>query len=151
QLEAALHPAAPFGDGASLIIEETEALTAIDVNSGPRGRPLATNLAACAEIARQIRLRNIGGQIVIDFLPLKERDQRTRLVEKRSKVVKSDPHDVEVFGLTRLGLGELTRRRVGESLAPRLGAPQGWRRSAETGALALLRTLDEQACFGGTR
>lgn len=151
QLEAALDPIAPFGDGGSLIIEETAALTAVDVNSGPRGGPLATNLAAVPEIARQLRLRNLGGQILIDFLPLKERAQGARLLDALRKAVKGDPCEVHVLGLTKLGLAELTRRRVGESLSARLGARPGWRRSAETGALDLLRVLDEQARFAGTR
>lgn len=151
QLEAALQPVVPFGDAASLVIEETAALTAIDVNSGPRGGALAINLKAAREVARQLRLRNIGGQILVDLLPLKDRDQRARVVETLRAAAADDPHGVHVFGITRLGLAELTRRRVGESLAARLGAMSGWRRSAHSGALDLLRTLDEQARCAGTR
>jgi ribonuclease G len=151
QLEAALQPTAPFGDGGTLIIEETAALTAIDVNSGARGGPLATNLGAVPEIARQLRLRNLGGQIFVDFLPLKARDQNARVLAALRSAVKSDPGGIHVLGLTKLGLAELTRRRVGESLAARLGIRSAWRRSAETGALDLLRVLDEQARFGGAR
>ncbi len=151
QLEAALQPHVPFGDGASLVIEETAALTAIDVNSGPRGDAFSVNLAAAVEVARQLRLRNIGGQIAIDFLPMKRRDRRDQVIEALRAAVAADAHEVHVFGLTRLGLAELTRRRVGETLAARLGAANRIERSPETATLDLLRALDWQGKGSGAR
>ena len=151
QLDAALQPNVPFGDGASLVIEETAALTAIDVNSGPRGDAVSVNLGAAVEVARQLRLRNIGGQIVIDFLPMKRRDRRDQVIEALRAAVAKDGCEVHVLGLTRLGLAELTRRRVGETLAARLGATSRIERSAETAALDLLRALVWQGKGGGTR
>lgn len=151
QLDAALQAVVPLGDGASLVIEETAALVAIDVNTGPRGAPHAVNLAAIAEIARQIRLRNLAGQILIDFLPEKGRERREQLVAALRSATADDPNEVHVLGLTRLGLGELTRRRVGESLAVRLGYRTQAARSAEGAALDLLRGIDEQAKSAGTR
>lgn len=151
QLDAALQLVVPLGDGASLVIEETAALVAIDVNTGPRGAPHAVNLAAIAEIARQIRLRNLAGQILIDFLPEKGRERREQLIAALRAAVADDPCEVHVLGLTRLGLGELTRRRVGESLAIRMGYRAAAVRSAEGAALDLLRGIDEQAKSSGAR
>jgi len=151
QLEAALQPMVPLGDGASLVIEETAALVAIDVNTGPRGAPHAVNLAAIAEIARQIRLRNLAGQILIDFLPEKGRERRDQLVAALRAAVADDPCEVHVLGLTRLGLAELTRRRIGESLGVRMGYQTRAVRSPESAAFDLLRAIDEQARAAGTR
>ena len=151
QLEAALQPVVSLGDGASLVIEETAALVAIDVNTGPRGAPHAVNLAAIDEIARQIRLRNLAGQILIDFLPEKGRERRDQLVAALRAATLPDPCEVHVLGLTRLGLAELTRRRIGESLSVRLGYKPLAARSPESAALDLLRGLDEQARSSGTR
>jgi Ribonuclease G/E len=151
QLDAALQPVVPLGDGASLVIEETAALVAIDVNSGPRGAPYGVNLAAVGEIARQLRLRNLAGQIFIDFLPVKGRERREQLVAALRGAVADDPCEVHVLGLTRLGLAELTRRRVGESLAVRLGYRTIAVRSAESAAFDLLREIDEQAKGSGAR
>jgi Ribonuclease G/E len=151
QLEAALQPVVTLGDGASLVIEETAALVAIDVNTGPRGAPHAVNLAAVAEIARQLRLRNLAGQILIDFLPEKGRERRDQLVAALRVATVNDACEVHVLGLTRLGLAELTRRRVGESLAVRLGYKALAARSPERAAFDLLRGLDEQARSSGTR
>lgn len=151
QLEAALQPVVPLGDGASLVIEETAALVAIDVNSGPRAAPYGVNLAAIGEIARQLRLRNLAGQIFIDFLPVKGRERREQLVAALRAAIAADPCEVHVLGLTRLGLAEMTRRRVGESLAVRSGYRNASVRSAQGAVFDLLRMLDEQAKASGTR
>jgi ribonuclease G len=151
QLEAALQPVVPLGDGASLVIEETAALVAIDVNSGPRGAPYAVNLAAAAEIARQMRLRNLAGQIFVDFLAVKGRERREQLIAALRAAVADDPCEVHVLGLSRLGLAEMTRRRIGESLAMRLGYRSVSIRSAEGAVFDLLRSIDEQAKASGAR
>lgn len=151
QLEAALQPVVPLGDGASLVIEETAALVAIDVNSGPRAAPYAVNLAAIGEIARQLRLRNLAGQIFVDLLPVKGRERREQLIAAMRAAVSDDPCQVHVLGLTRLGLAEMTRHRVGESLGVRLGYKQASVRSAESAAFDLLRNIDAQAKASGSR
>lgn len=113
--------------GGSLIIEETEALTAIDVNSGkwvrevhPEQMNLKINLEAIKEIARQVPLRNLSGQIVIDFLPQKHKKKREMLLRAFKEAVIEDRTNVNLIGFTRLGLFELTRRRRGKTLSQQL-------------------------------
>lgn len=114
----ALRPLVVLPSGASLVIDYTEALTAIDVNSGPsafihdrEATARRINEEAADEIGRQLRLREIGGIIVIDFLDLSdERDQRAILARLRSAVA-DDPATVTIFGYTPLGLVEMTRKR----------------------------------------
>ena len=102
--------------GAGLVIEPTEALVAIDVNGGERGNPLAVNLEAATEIARQLRLRNLGGIVVVDFLSMPKRGDGERLLAALTAAVRDDPVQTEVYGLSRLGLVELTRARRGPVL-----------------------------------
>jgi ribonuclease G len=120
QIEEALQPRVPLAGGGSLIIEATAALTAIDVNGGGR-RALEANLAAVPEIARQLRLRRIGGTIVVDFVDLPTRSARARLLEALRAALADDPEPVQVFPMTRFGLIEISRRRGGPSLAEMLG------------------------------
>jgi Rne/Rng family ribonuclease len=120
QLEAALEPSVPLAGGGSLIIEPTAALTAIDVNGGGR-RPLDANLAAAPEIARQLRLRRIGGTVVIDFVDLTSRPARARVLDALRAAVADDPEPVQLFEMSRFGLVELSRRRSGPSLSEMLG------------------------------
>ncbi|MFM2043836.1 MAG: hypothetical protein RLY86_2412 [Pseudomonadota bacterium] len=107
----------PLPQGGSLVIERTEALTVIDVNGGERGNALATNLDAVREIARQLRLRNIGGIFVIDFITLSRAADREHLVLAMSHAVADDPAGTHVYGISRLGLMELTRSRRGPPVA----------------------------------
>lgn len=106
----------PLAQGGSLIIERTEALTVIDVNGGDRGDPLSVNLSAVPEIARQLRLRNVGGVVVVDFITLKRPADQERLLLALSGAVADDPGNTQVYGMSRLGLVELTRQRRGPSL-----------------------------------
>jgi Ribonuclease G/E len=149
-LEAALEAEIPLAGGGSIVVEETAALTAIDVNTGPRDA-FAINLEAAAAVADALRLRNIAGQVVIDFLPMKRAAQRNEVVARLRTAVEADFAEVHVIGLTKLGLCELTRRRVGESLSVRMGLSRVRGRSTETRALELLRKIDEQARTSGTR
>lgn len=110
-------PRVPLDHGGSLVIERTEALTAVDVNAGERGNPLAVNLEAAAEVARQLRLRNLGGIVVVDFVSMKGRGDGERLLAALSGAVADDPAQTQVYGLSRLGLVELTRARRGVPLA----------------------------------
>lgn len=105
--------------GAYLVIDQTEALTVIDVNTGKyvgdkdlRKTVLTTNMEAAEEIARQLRLRAIGGIVVIDFIDMESEDDQKALLERLDDVFRSDRCKAKVFGLTRLGLVELTRKRA---------------------------------------
>ena len=122
QLEAALQPTVPMTDGGSLIIQPTAALTAIDVNGGGR-RALEANLAATREIARQLRLRRLGGTIVVDFIDLPDRAARARVLTALRAAVAGDPVPVQVYPMSRFGLVEISRKRSGPSLAEMLGRP----------------------------
>jgi ribonuclease G len=122
QLEEALRPEVPLAGGGSLIIQATAALTAIDVNGGGR-RALEANLAATGEIARQLRLRRIGGTVVVDFIDLPSRSERERLLDALRGALADDPAPVQVSSMSRLGLVELSRKRTGASLAEALGRP----------------------------
>jgi Rne/Rng family ribonuclease len=122
QLEQALQPSVPVAGGGSLIIQPTAALTAIDVNGGGR-RALEANLAASAEIARQLRLRRIGGTVVVDFIDLPAGAARARVLDVLRDAVAADPAPVQVFGMSRFGLVEISRKRVGPSLAELLNRP----------------------------
>ena len=114
QLEEALQPSVALAGGGSLIIQPTAALTAIDVNSGGR-QALEANLAAAREIARQLRLRRIGGTIVVDFIDLPTRPARARLLAALRAAVADDPAPVQVFPMSRFGLVELSRQRMGRA------------------------------------
>lgn len=107
--------------GANIIIETLETLTVIDVNSGKNvsGKPDALfliNLEAAAEIARQIRLRNISGMIVIDFISMQEKEKERALVSALKRELKKDWVPVHFVDITGLGLVELTRKKVYRSL-----------------------------------
>lgn len=106
-----------LGQGGSLVIDRTEALTVIDVNGGERGNPLATNLDACLEIARQLRLRNVGGIVVVDFVNMARAGDREAVIQRLSSAVADDPVATHVYGMSRLGLVEVTRARRGGTLA----------------------------------
>lgn len=108
--------------GAALRFGTTAALTAIDVDSaGSRAPALAINLEAAVEIARQLRLRGIGGVIVIDFMRLRARDEAARVTDALRAALADDPAPARVLDISELGLVEMTRRRLGEPLGVRLG------------------------------
>ncbi len=149
--DQALDPFVSLSGGGDLVIELATGFCAIDVNlgsaAGGRGRSheiiRAVNRAAALEIARQIRLRAIGGAIVVDFISMSVRDHRAEIAACLAEAVSSDPVPVECHGWTRLGHFELTRKRMGQSLADRMLAPGSIRRvrSARTTALAALRQM----------
>ncbi len=107
--------------GGSIIIQQTAALTAIDVNRGGDDRPaMEVNLEAAQEIARQIRLRNLGGIILIDFLKLPKKEAQKALLKALGEIFDTDPCTVQIHGLTALGLLEITRKRRTPPLTERL-------------------------------
>ncbi|MDR0933303.1 MAG: Rne/Rng family ribonuclease [Victivallales bacterium] len=116
--------------GGYICIDETEALIAIDVNSG-RGRKgtdqpefiLQTNLEAAAEIARQLRLRNIGGLVVLDFIDMRGSKDRDEVMRTMKKLVKDDRAKTKVLPISKLGLMEMTRQREHESILDQVYNP----------------------------
>jgi ribonuclease G len=124
---AALEPRVELRSGAWLLFEPGQTLTAVDVNSGTaQGSAtsgssealwLKINLAAAKEIARQLRLRHMGGIVVIDFIDVKEATARRQVSEALRQAVAEDWEPCWVGGMSRLGLVEMTRRRAGPTLA----------------------------------
>lgn len=123
EIEAALNDRVELPSGGHLNIQPTEALTVIDVNSGrfTSSRTQAetvrrTNLEAAQEIARQLRLRNIGGMVIVDFIDMDSRKDQQQVLEIFQRVLEEDRAKPQVGQLSDLGLVELTRRRQGQSL-----------------------------------
>jgi len=127
QLHKALDRKVWLPSGGSIIIERTEALTVIDVNTGKNvGKSnleetvYRNNLEAAEEIARQLRLRDIGGIIVIDFIDMEIRDNRDRVSAALRSALARDKTRTQVFDISELGLVEMTRKRVSEGLVESL-------------------------------
>ena len=123
QLHKALDRKVWLPSGGSLIIEHTEALTVIDVNTGKNvgtsnleQTVFQNNLEAAAEVAHQLRLRDIGGIIVIDFIDMEVKDNRKKVVESFRQALSRDKTRTQVFDISELGLVEMTRKRIGEGL-----------------------------------
>ena len=126
QIESLLVPYAILSQGSTIVIQETAALTAIDVNTAADGRGhLAVNLDAAAEIARQIRLRNMGGAFIIDFLRIKDKAEKDKLVKALEKYFNEDPCTVQIHGWSNLGMMEITRQRRTPPLAERFESAIG--------------------------
>ena len=122
ELDLALGRDVPLEGGGRLRIEETAACVAIDVDGGNRAA-LDADLAAAAEVARQVRLRNLGGTVVVDFIDLPTRPQRQRLEEALKKAFRDDPQPVQLYPMSPLGLVQLSRPRRGRTLAALLARP----------------------------
>ncbi len=129
-IREALKPRVDLPSGGYVVIQPTEALTVIDVNSGSftksqtsRETVLWTNCEAATEVARQIRLRNIAGVIVVDFIDMESRRDRLHLLEHFNKALQADKSRPQIAQLTELGLVELTRKRQGQSLYELFGCP----------------------------
>ncbi len=123
QIHKALDIKVWLPSGGSLVIEHTEALTVIDVNTGKNiGKTnleetvFSNNLEAADEIARQLRLRDIGGIIVIDFIDMDIRENRRKVLERFKDALSRDKTRTQVFEISELGLVEMTRKRIGEGL-----------------------------------
>ena len=164
QLEAIYSPIAPLKSGGYLVINPTEALVSIDVNSGRATRErnieataLKTNLEAASEAARQMRLRDLAGLVVIDFIDMDEA-KNNRAVEKRMKdVLKRDRARLQMGRISQFGLMEISRQRRRTSLiegstteCPTCGG-SGHLRSNESSALVALRGLEQEGTRGRSK
>jgi ribonuclease G len=123
QLEKALKKKVWLDCGAYLVFDQTEALAVIDVNTGKftgsinlEDTVFQTNLMAATEIARQIRLRNLGGIIIVDFIDMVSDDERAKVIAKLNSELQRDKTKVNILGFTSLGLLEITRKKVKQSL-----------------------------------
>jgi ribonuclease G len=123
-------PRSPRRWGGYLIIDQTEALTTIDVNTGGfvgarnfDDTIFKTNLEAAQAIARQLRLRNLGGIIIIDFIDMSREEHQNAVLAELRKQLARDRTKITVSGFTQLGLVEMTRKRTRESLAHMLCQP----------------------------
>ncbi len=120
QIKSSFGKTVSFKNGAYLIIEHTEALHVIDVNSGNRSKSVnnqesnafETNLAAAEEIARQLRLRDMGGIIVIDFIDMQSSEHRQKVNEKIKQAMENDRAKHSILPLSKFGLMQITRQRV---------------------------------------
>lgn len=123
ELERALHPRVNLKSGGSVVIEQTEAMVTIDVNTGGyvgshnlSDTILKTNLEATQTIARQLRLRNLGGIIIIDFIDMQSQSHRDQVLQAMESELAKDPAKSMICDISQLGLVEMTRKRTRESL-----------------------------------
>ena len=158
EIEKALARRVDLKSGGYLIIDQTEALTTIDVNTGGfvGGRNFddtifKTNLEAAQVIARQLRLRNLGGIIIIDFIDMDNEEHKNAVLNEFRKALARDRTRMTVNGFTQLGLVEMTRKRTRESLAHVLCEPcpvcqgRGELKTAQTVCYQVLRELLREA------
>ncbi len=133
--------------GGYIYIEHTRAATMIDVDSGG-GQKLKTSIAAAREIARQIRLRGIGGLVLIDFPNFRKKKERADVWQTFHDQFTNDPNLVKIAPFSRFGTIEMTRQRTGATIAQILCGPNG-EPNAETLALQALRRLVKEARLDG--
>lgn len=126
EIRKSLQPKVWLKSGGYLVIQQTEALTVIDVNTGKyvgqhslQDTVFHTNVEAAREIARQLRLRNLGGIIIIDFIDMLDEDDQKKVLEELETACHRDKIKCDILGLTKLGLVEMTRKKVGQTLATR--------------------------------
>src|SRR5437763_4458633 len=157
QIDAIHSPVAQLRSGGYVVINQTEALVAIDVNSGRSTRErnieetaLRTNLEAAEEIARQLRLRDLSGLIVIDFIDMEERRNQFAVERRLKEALKNDRARIQVGRISPFGLLEMSRQRLRPSLTETSTQPcphcggSGFIRSVESTALHVLRSIDEE-------
>ncbi len=158
EIEKALSRRVDLKSGGYLIIDQTEALTTIDVNTGGYvgsrnfdDTIFKTNLEAAQSIARQLRLRNLGGMIILDFIDMETEEHRSAVLEELKRALARDRTRVTVNGFSALGLVEMTRKRTRESLAHVLCEPcptcggRGEIKTAHTVCYEILRELLREA------
>ncbi|HEY4204231.1 MAG TPA: ribonuclease E/G, partial [Xanthobacteraceae bacterium] len=163
QLDAMFSPTVQLRSGGYIVINQTEALVSIDVNSGRSTREhhiedtaLKTNLEAAEEVARQLRLRDLAGLIVIDFIDMDEKRNNRAVERKLSDCLRQDRARIQVGRISHFGLLEMSRQRIRASVlesstepCPHCGG-SGHVRSVSSVALQLLRNLEETLMKGAT-
>jgi ribonuclease E len=163
QLDAMFSPTVQLRSGGYIVINQTEALVSIDVNSGRSTREhhiedtaLKTNLEAAEEVARQLRLRDLAGLIVIDFIDMDEKRNNRAVERKLSDCLRQDRARIQVGRISHFGLLEMSRQRIRASVlesstepCPQCGGT-GHVRSVSSVALQLLRGLEEVLMKGAT-
>ncbi|MCX7896578.1 MAG: Rne/Rng family ribonuclease [Rhodocyclaceae bacterium] len=158
QIESAYARQVTLPSGGAIVIDHTEALVAIDVNSGRATKgadieetALKTNLEAADEIARQLRLRDLGGLIVIDFIDMESAKNQREVENRLKEALRFDRARIQTGKISRFGLLELSRQRLRPALAETSYIPcprctgTGHIRSTESAALHILRILEEEA------
>jgi ribonuclease G len=158
EIQRALARRVDLKSGGYLIMDQTEAMTTIDVNTGGfvgvrnfDDTIFKTNLEAAQTIARQLRLRNLGGIIIVDFIDMESAEHRNAVLTEFNKALARDHTRITVNGFTQLGLVEMTRKRTRESLAHVLCEPcptcggRGEIKTARTVAYEILRELLREA------
>jgi ribonuclease G len=158
EIEKALSRRVELKSGGSLVIDQTEALTTVDVNTGGfvgsrnfDDTVFKTNLEAAQSIARQLRLRNLGGIIIVDFIDMQSDEHRAAVLDEFKRALARDHTRVTVNGFTALGLVEMTRKRTRESLAHVLCEPcascagRGEVKTAHTVCYEILREILREA------
>ncbi len=156
-IEQVFQPTVQLRSGGYLVINQTEALVAIDVNSGRSTRErniedtaLRTNIEAAEEVARQLRLRDLAGLIVVDFIDMEMRKHNAMVERKLKDALKSDRARIQVGSISHFGLLEMSRQRLRPSLAETMMLPcphcegTGHVRSAASLALAVLRAIEDE-------
>ena len=163
-LSAMFNPTVQLPSGGYIVIGVTEALVAIDVNSGRATKEgsieqtaLKTNLEAAEEVARQLRLRDLAGLIVIDFIDMDERRNNTAVEKRLKEKLKTDRARIQVGRISGFGLLEMSRQRLRPGMLEATTQPcphchgTGLLRSDDNVALAILRQLEEEGVRGRTR
>ncbi len=158
QLDAIHSPQVQLKSGGYIVINPTEALVSIDVNSGRATRErnieetaLKTNLEAAVEIARQLKLRDLAGLIVIDFIDMEVNRNQTKVERQLKDAMRSDRARIQIGRISPFGLLELSRQRLRPSLIETSSEPcphcegTGLRRSTDSTALHMLRVIEEEA------
>ncbi|GAA6166215.1 ribonuclease G [Sessilibacter corallicola] len=158
EIQKALSTKVPLKSGGYLLVEQTEAMTTIDVNTGGfvghrnlEETIYKTNLEAASAIARQLRLRNIGGIIVVDFIDMKEQENQRQVLRTLEKAMEKDHAKTTITGVSELGLVEMTRKRTRESLGQIMCEPcpvcdgRGSLKSAQTICYEIFREILREA------
>ncbi len=154
EIERALHARVALRCGGYLIIEQTEAMTTVDVNTGGfvgarnlEDTVYRANLEAAAILPRQLRLRNLGGIVVVDFIDMEDEEHRRQVLRTLEKACEADPARIRISGISELGLVQISRKRTRESLRQQVCercptcAGHGVVKTAETVCLEIFRAI----------
>ena len=158
EIQKALERKVPLKSGGHLVIDQTESMTTIDVNTGAfvghrnlEETIFRTNLEAAVAIARQLRLRNLGGIIIIDFIDMEEAEHRRQVIQALERALAADHVKTNISSVSPLGLVEMTRKRTRESMEHLLCGPcptcegRGFVKTAETVCYEIFREIVRQS------